>query len=178
MSDTRYRIMVVAAKKDANKSLYKYLLQGDHIYEAVTLDEIDAKIEKMLNIEGYAKSDFIVVNELEFNVFANVINNTELRDNAVVNPEEPPASGDDTGNNSGTGGSTDSGNDNGESGNGSDPSDPDDGDDGEGSGDPVDPNPDLTDPEPTDPDPADPSNPEGTDPEPDPDPADPDNTNP
>lgn len=66
MSDTRYRIMVVAAKKDKNQSLYKYLLEGNHIYEAVTLDEIDAKIERMLNKEGYAKSDFIVVSELEF----------------------------------------------------------------------------------------------------------------
>ena len=156
----KYRIMVVAAKKDKNNSLYKYLLDGDKPYEAITLDEIDAKIEKMLNVEGYAKSDFIVVNELEFNVFANVVSNTELRPDIQENPDDGENSG-------------------GNSGDPSDPVDP------NNPGVPTDPEPtypEPSDPNPSDPEPepepSDPSDPGQNDPDPDPDTGDPDPSDP
>ena len=153
MSDTKYRIMIVAAKKDNNKSLYKYLLDGDKIYEAASLDEIDAKIEKMLNEEGYAKNNLIVINELEFNVFANVVNNTQLR------PDTPANSGDNGENNNNGNGEGNEGGDSegGSSGELTDPSDPS---------------------VPSDPDPADPGSDPEPEPEPDPDLSDPDTGNP
>ena len=87
-NNMKYRIMIVAARKDKNQSLYKYLLDGNDIYEATTLEGIDKKIEKMLNEEDYSKKDFIVVSELEFNVFANVVDNTELGGNNSENSAE------------------------------------------------------------------------------------------
>jgi len=86
----KYRIMVVAARKEENKSLYKYLLdKNKEIYEATSIDEIDAKVEEMLNNEGYSKNDFIVINEVEFNVLASIVGNTELREEETETPEMP-----------------------------------------------------------------------------------------
>ena len=139
MSDTKYRIMVVAAKKDNNKSLYKYLLDGEKIYEATTLDEIDAKIEKMLNEEGYAKNNLVVINELEFNVFANVVNNTELRPDVPEDSEDNNGENNDNGNGEGN-----EGGDSGELTNPSDPADPEPSDPGQNE---PEPDPDLSDPD-------------------------------
>ena len=66
----------------------------------------------MLNEEDYSKNDFIVVSELQFNVFANVVDNTELRDDTVANPEEPPVDGGNTGDDANDNSSTDGGDNN------------------------------------------------------------------
>lgn len=87
-----YRIMLVAAKKEDNMSLYRYLLKGDgSIFEIKPEDyrtteeqteeeliikakeALDEKVENMLNKEGYAKGDFIIIDEFEYNVFADIV---------------------------------------------------------------------------------------------------------
>lgn len=86
-----YRIMIVAAKKDNNASLYRYLLNSDgNIYETETKEALDTKVEKMLNEDGYSKSDFIIVEELEYNVFADIAiqTNESTEDTSEETPVE------------------------------------------------------------------------------------------
>ena len=73
MSETKYRIMTIAAKKDKNQSLYKYLLDGNNnICEYETKAAVDEKVETMLNEEDYIKSNVIVINELDFKVYSDI----------------------------------------------------------------------------------------------------------
>ena len=74
-----YRILTVASKKDNCESLYQYLTttqaKQDGSVEVVPLDisdkeELDAKVESMLNDEGYAKADFIVVQYIDYTIDA------------------------------------------------------------------------------------------------------------
>lgn len=73
-----YRIMVVKSHRDNNKSLYQYLTSalGTPI-EFDTLEKLDAKIEKMLNQEGYSKSDFIIVKVIDYTIDAKDYTETE-----------------------------------------------------------------------------------------------------
>ena len=70
-----YRIMLLKSKREKFASLYQWLTQtGDdgEIFpvELETEDELDAKIEEMLNNGGYAKSDFIVVKLINYTIDA------------------------------------------------------------------------------------------------------------
>ena len=69
-----YRIMVVKSKKDNYASLYQYLTTTiDGVISPVELaskESLDSKIESMLNDEGYAKSDFIVVEVIDYSIDA------------------------------------------------------------------------------------------------------------
>lgn len=69
-----YRIMVVKTPKDNFDSLYQYMtttIDGHTSpVELNTKAELDAKIEDMLNNEGYAKSDFIVVQVVDYKIDA------------------------------------------------------------------------------------------------------------
>lgn len=60
-----YRIMIAQAKRDNYETLYKYLttnIDGEVIpLELGSKEALDKRVEKMLNEEGYAKSDFIIV---------------------------------------------------------------------------------------------------------------------
>lgn len=81
-----YRIMVAQSKRKNFETLYKYLTTSiDGIISPLELnskDELDAKIEEMLNDEGYAKDDFIVVQIVDYTIDA-----TAYTDDTTV--EEP-----------------------------------------------------------------------------------------
>jgi hypothetical protein len=77
-----YRIMIVKSKRDNSASLYQWLTEelsvgeGDKTtvesrpIEFSTEEELDAKVESMLNDEGYSKSDFIVVKYIDYTINA------------------------------------------------------------------------------------------------------------
>ena len=69
-----YRIMIEKTHKDNFESLYQYMtttIDGrTSPVELSTKAELDAKIEDMLNNEGYAKSDFIVVQVVDYKIDA------------------------------------------------------------------------------------------------------------
>ena len=77
-----YRIMIVKSKRDNSASLYQWLTEelsvgeGDETtvgakpVEFLTEEELDAKVESMLNDEGYSKSDFIVVKYIDYTINA------------------------------------------------------------------------------------------------------------
>lgn len=73
-----YRIMLVKSKRDNYASLYQWLTEEVTIDEETeirpiefeTEQEIDEKVESMLNDEGYAKSDFIIVKFVDYKIDA------------------------------------------------------------------------------------------------------------
>ena len=69
-----YRIMLVKSKRDNFASLYQWLTEtGDEgvvPVEFETEDELDAKVEDMLDNGGYAKSDFIAVKLVNYTIDA------------------------------------------------------------------------------------------------------------
>ena len=69
-----YRIMVVKIKKDGYESLYQFLTTTvDGVTSPLELkdsDEPDRQVEKMLNEDGYAKADFIVVKVVDYSIDA------------------------------------------------------------------------------------------------------------
>ena len=69
-----YRIMVVKIKKDGYESLYQFLTTTvDGVTSPLELkdsDELDRQVEKMLNEDGYAKADFIVVKVVDYSIDA------------------------------------------------------------------------------------------------------------
>lgn len=81
-----YRIMVAQSKRKSFETLYRYLTTSiDGVISPLELnskDELDAKIEKMLNDDGYAKDDFIVVQVVDYTIDA-----TAYTDDTAV--EEP-----------------------------------------------------------------------------------------
>lgn len=81
-----YRIMVAQSKRKNFETLYRYLTTSiDGVISPLELsskDELDAKIEKMLNDDGYAKDDFIVVQVVDYTIDA-----TAYTDDTAV--EEP-----------------------------------------------------------------------------------------
>ena len=69
-----YRIMLAKSKKDNYASLYQYLTTTiDGVISPVefaTKEELNTKVEAMLNNEGYAKSDFIIVEAIDYTIDA------------------------------------------------------------------------------------------------------------
>ena len=77
-----YRIMLVKSKRENNASLYQWLLtdqtsevDGATVTEKVpmefeTEELLDEQVERMLNEEDYAKSDFIVVKYIDYRIDA------------------------------------------------------------------------------------------------------------
>jgi len=69
-----YRIMIVTSHRNNYESLYKYLTTTvDGVVTPVeieTKEQLDARIEKMLNEDGYAKKDFIVVQVVDYSIDA------------------------------------------------------------------------------------------------------------
>lgn len=69
-----YRIMIAQSKRDNYGTLYQYLTTTvDGVVSPLELaskEELDARIEKMLNDDGYAKNDFIVVQVVDYTIDA------------------------------------------------------------------------------------------------------------
>ena len=73
-----YRIMLVKSKRDKYASHYQWLTEEVTVDEETeikpvefeTEQELDEKVESMLNDEGYAKSDFIIVKYVEYKIDA------------------------------------------------------------------------------------------------------------
>lgn len=70
-----YCIMVAKSIRDNYASLYQFMTTTNDdsetvILEIETKDELDEKVESMLNDEGYAKSDFIVVDLIDYTIDA------------------------------------------------------------------------------------------------------------
>jgi len=73
-----YRIMIVKSKRDNFASLYQWLTEEVTVEEETeirpvefaTEQELDQKVESMLNDEGYAKSDFIIVKYVDYTIDA------------------------------------------------------------------------------------------------------------
>lgn len=74
-----YKIMTLVSKRKDYESLYKFLTEttetdeGEEEIKVVDLKdkvELDAKVESMLNDEGYSKSDFIVVKVVDYTINA------------------------------------------------------------------------------------------------------------
>ena len=73
-----YRIMLVKSKRDNYASLYQWLTEEVTVNEKTeikpveyeTEQELDQKVESMLNDEGYAKSDFIIVKFVDYTIDA------------------------------------------------------------------------------------------------------------
>ena len=74
-----YRIMLVKSKKSNYASLYTWLTEmaiddnGAEVavpVEFETEELLDEKVESMLNDEGYAKEDFIVVKLINYTITA------------------------------------------------------------------------------------------------------------
>ena len=81
-----YRIMIAQSKRKNFETLYQYLTTNiDGVISPLELkskEELDARIEKMLNEDGYAKDDFIVVQVVDY-----MIDATAYPDDTVT--EEP-----------------------------------------------------------------------------------------
>lgn len=77
-----YRIMIAQAKRDNYETLYKYLttnIDGEVIpLELGSKEALDKRVEKMLNEEGYAKSDFIIVRVVDYTIDATAYTNTDV----------------------------------------------------------------------------------------------------
>jgi hypothetical protein len=69
-----YRIMIAQSKRKNYETLYQYLTTNvDGVISPLELkskEELDARIEKMLNEDGYAKDDFIVVQVVDYTIDA------------------------------------------------------------------------------------------------------------
>ena len=68
-----YRIMLVKSRKDGDQSLYQFLTSSMYgVTKAIdieTKEALDERVEYMLN-NGYAKSDFIIVRVIDFELNA------------------------------------------------------------------------------------------------------------
>ncbi len=69
-----YRIMLMKSKKDNYSSLYQFMTTTtEGVTKPLELEDnaaLDAKVEDMLNNGGYAKSDFIIVQVVDYDVEA------------------------------------------------------------------------------------------------------------
>jgi len=69
-----YRIMLVKSKRDNYASLYQWLTAANEEtvevapVEFETEEALDEQVEKMLNEDGYAKQDFIVVKFVDYRI--------------------------------------------------------------------------------------------------------------
>lgn len=83
-----YRIMVVKSKRENYGSLYQFMtttIDGVTMpLEITTKEELDAKIEKMLNEGGFAKDGFIVVHVVDYNIDVDIVpSNSDLQDSSI-----------------------------------------------------------------------------------------------
>lgn len=69
-----YRIMIAQSKRKNYETLYQYMTTTvDGVtspLELASKDALDTKVQKMLNEDGYAKDDFIIVQVIDYTVDA------------------------------------------------------------------------------------------------------------
>lgn len=82
-----YRIMLAQSKRKNFESLYQYLTTNvDGVISPLELnskEELDKRIEKMLNEDGYSKDDFIVVQVVDYTIDATSYSDDAVTDNGV-----------------------------------------------------------------------------------------------
>ena len=70
-----YRIMLAKSKRDNFETLYQFMTTTiDGVIMPLELESkesLDAKVEKMLNVDGYSKADFIIVEVIDYSIDAN-----------------------------------------------------------------------------------------------------------
>lgn len=92
--------MVVKSKRENYGSLYQYLtttIDGVTMpVEIKSKEELDVKVEKMLNVEGYSKDDFIVVQVVDYNIDVDIVpsscdnTNSTIQTDWLQNDSEKP----------------------------------------------------------------------------------------
>lgn len=70
-----YRIMLAKSKRDKFETLYQFMTTTiDGVTAPLELESkaaLDARVEKMLNVDGYSKADFIIVEVIDYSIDAN-----------------------------------------------------------------------------------------------------------
>lgn len=70
----KYRFLITKSKKPDYASLYQYLTTTiDGVIYPVEIDgaeALDTQVEKMLNEQGYAKDDFLIVKVIDYMIDA------------------------------------------------------------------------------------------------------------
>lgn len=70
----KYRFLIAKSKKPNYASIYQYLttIVDDVIYpvEVEGSEALDVQVEKMLNEQGYAKDDFLIVRVVDYTIDA------------------------------------------------------------------------------------------------------------
>lgn len=111
-----YRIMILKSERSNYQSLYQYLtttVDNETVpLEIETKDELDAYVEDMLNNGCYAKSDFIVMNYINYSIDAYDYSDDETESGEAT--DEGETTEDDSGSDEGdsdSGSDTDTGTD-------------------------------------------------------------------
>lgn len=82
----KYRFLINKSKKPNYGSLYQYLtttVDGEVLpVEVEGAEALDAQVEKMLNEQGYAKDDFLIVKVVDYTI--------DAKDYTDADPEEDP----------------------------------------------------------------------------------------
>lgn len=81
-----YKILELVSARDNNESLYKF---KETEVELSTDAILDVYVEDLLNNKGYAKSDFLVVSIRDYDVTANINDNTSNGETSDTNGAEP-----------------------------------------------------------------------------------------
>ncbi len=68
-----YKIMTVVEQKQNNGSTYAFYKKKDtdgymRVFEAADKAELETEVESMLNEGGYSKKQFIIVEQLDYNL--------------------------------------------------------------------------------------------------------------
>jgi hypothetical protein len=68
-----YKIMTVVEQKQNNGSTYTFYKKKDtdgymRVFEAADKAELETEVESMLNEGGYSKKQFIIVEQLDYNL--------------------------------------------------------------------------------------------------------------
>ncbi len=89
----KYRFLITKSKKPDYASLYQYLTTTiDGVIYPVEIEgaeALDTQVEKMLNEQGYAKDDFLIVKVVDYTIDAKDYTDAEEE----VLPEEPGVTG-------------------------------------------------------------------------------------
>ena len=95
-----YNIMIAKSIKDNYASLYQYLTTTTDGETAIasydTKDELDTKVEKMLNDGGYSKQDFIIVQTIDYTIDATDYTDDEDEDEDTEDTDTTDDTSEDT----------------------------------------------------------------------------------
>lgn len=84
----KYRFLITKSKKPDFCSLYQYLTTiVDGVISPVEVEgaeALDAQVEKMLNEQGYAKDDFLIVKVVDYTIDARDYTNTDSEEDPGV----------------------------------------------------------------------------------------------